>query len=554
MAETFQFDALEREGLSDADEAGPLYLSLTVHDPDVAAALRDCPEGPLRDELAVAALKIGVIALRQARGQIDVDAVRRESQRLLADMQGQLQQHAQSVQQHLAGALKEYFDPESGRFHERVQRLVRKDGELEAVLQRQIGGSDSQLCKTLAQHFGSDSPLMQMLTPDQSRGLLAALRGTLESQLLEQRKHVLAQFSLDNKEGALARLVGELTENQGELTKALADKIDEVVKEFSLDVEDSALSRLVKNVDRAQRTISAEFSLDNDASALARLKQLLETTQQAIHGNLTLDDENSSLARLKRELLNILESQAKLNGQFQEEVKVTLARMAAKREEQARSTRHGLQFEAAVGEFLRNTAGPQGDVLDAVGERVGLIKNCKVGDFVWEMGPDSAAPGARIVVEAKEDQSYDTAKARAECDQARKNRDAQVALFVCSKRTAPAGWEPVNRMGDDVLVVWDAEDGGSDLYLKIAITLARALCIRTDKQRAAQAADFQELDRAVLEIEKRTGNLEQVEKWAVTIRDRAQDIHDHVTRSRASLTRQVETLQERLADLRQQGG
>lgn len=553
MAETMDFSALRGTPLDD-EPTGPLFLALTVLDPDVISALAACPEGPARDELALAALRIGVIALRQARGQIDADAVRRESQRLLADMQAQLQQHAVSVQQQLSGTLKDYFDPESGRFHERVQRLVRKDGELESLLQRQVGGSDSELCKTLAQHFGSDSPLMQVLTPDQSKGLLAALRQTLEGQLGEQRKQVLSQFSLDNKDGALARLVGELTENQGELTKTLGDKIDEVVKEFSLDVEDSALSRLVRNVDRAQRTISAEFSLDNEGSALARLKQLLESTQQAIHGNLTLDEEGSSLARLKRELFTILESHAKLNAVFQEEVKVTLARLAARKEEQARSTRHGVQFEQAVGAFLQDAAAQRGDVLQAVGERVGLIKNCKVGDFVLELGPDSAAPGARIVVEAKEDQSYDVAAARAECDKARKNRDAQMALFVFSKRTAPAMSEPFASFGEDVIVVWDAEDAGSDLYLKLALGVARALCIRSDRKRSEQAADFQEIDKAVLEIEKRAGNLEQVEKWADTIRARADDILKHVSTSRASLTRQVETLQERLADVRQKEG
>lgn len=552
MSQTLRLDALRSSSLGDEETGGPLFLALTVLDPDVVSALAAYPEGPARDELALAALRIGVIALRQARGQIDADAVRRESQRLLADMQSQLQQHSQAVQQQLAGTLKDYFDPENGRFHERVQRLVRKDGELEAVLQRQVGGADSELCKTLAQHFGSESPLMQVLTPDQSRGLMAALRAMLEGQLTEQRKHVLSEFSLDNKQGALARLVSELTENQGDLTKALGDKIDDVVKEFSLDVEDSALSRLVRNVDRAQRTISAEFSLDNEGSALARLKQLLEGTQQAIHGNLTLDEEGSSLARLKRELMTILESHGKLNAAFQEEVKVTLARLTARKEEQARSTRHGVQFEQAVGTFLQDAAARRGDVLQPVGEKVGLIKNCKVGDFVLELGPDSAAPGAKIVIEAKEDRSYDVTEARAECERARKNRDAQLALFVFSKRTAPELSEPFANFGDDVLVVWDAEDGNSDLYFKLALGVARALCIRRDKQRSEQAADFQEIDKAVLEIEKRAGNLEQVEKWADTIRARAEDILKHVSTSRASLTRQVETLQERLTDIRQE--
>ncbi len=112
---------------------------------------------------------------------------------------------------------------------------------------------------------------MKLLDPNQSKGLLQALRETVETQLTAQRNHVLREFSLDNKEGALARLVGELSANHGQITKSLGEKIDTVVREFSLDEENSALSRLVRNVDRAQRTISSEFSLDNQNSGLSRL-------------------------------------------------------------------------------------------------------------------------------------------------------------------------------------------------------------------------------------------------------------------------------------------
>ena len=75
---------------------------------------------------------------------------------------------------------------------------------------------------------------------------------------------MLREFSLDNKDGALARMIGELTNNHGQLTEALEKKIDAVVDEFSLDKEDSASSRLVRNVDRAQSTITREFSLDDE--------------------------------------------------------------------------------------------------------------------------------------------------------------------------------------------------------------------------------------------------------------------------------------------------
>jgi hypothetical protein len=527
-----------------------LELQLTVVDRDTIEELLSYPCGEGRELVALNALRIGVLALKQARGRIDADLIQRETQRMLAGMESQLSAHASQIQEKLAGSLKEYFDPESGRFPERVQQLVKQDGELEQLLRRQIGGDDSQLCKTLLAHFGQQSPLMKLLNPSESEGLLAALGQTLESQLTAQRNHVLREFSLDNKEGALARMIGELTTNHGQLTEALQKKIDTVVAEFSLDKEDSALSRLVSNVDRAQRTITREFSLDDDSSALSRLATMLQNTRTAIDGNLTLDGESSSLARLRRELLSILQAHTETNSAFQEEVKVALGKMIARREESQRSTQHGLAFEDAVCGYLEYHAQQTGDIATRTGATTGLIKNCKKGDCVVELNPDSAAPGAKVVIEAKEKAGYTLTEARAEIETARQNREAQVGLFVFSKKTAVCGFDDVFRSGNDVFVVWDPEDSETNLHLKIALTLARALCIRVEQQNESQAADFAAITEAILEIEKQSQSLAEVTRSAETIKSGAEKVLDRVRITRKSLERQVEILQARVGDLK----
>ena len=531
-----------------------LVIELTIDDRDTVDEMCAYPEGPEREAFALNALRIGVLALRQARGRMDVDLIQRETQRMLAGLQSQLDGHSLEMHNKLAGSLKEYFDPQSGRFQERVQQLVKQDGELEQVLRRQIGGTDSELARTLVAHVGLESPLLKLLDPNQSRGLLQALRETVETQLTTQRNHVLKEFSLDNKEGALARLVGELSANHGQISKSLGEKVDNVVREFSLDEENSALSRLVRNVDRAQRTISLEFSLDNENSALSRLAGILDSTKKAIDGQLTLDGESSALARLRRELLTILETHAKNNGDFQEEVKVTLAKMAARKQEADKSTRHGLAFEEAVCSFVEFHCQHHGDVAERTGMHTGLIKNCKIGDVVIELGPESAAPGARIAIEAKEDAACTLAKAREEIEQARKNRDAQIGLFVLSKRCALEGTEEVQRYGDDVFILWDPEDGLTNVHLKAGLTIARALCIRAERQSEAQAADFEAITEAILEVEKQANFLGEITKATDTIRSQNEKIVERVRKSRASLERQVDTLRERMTDLRQTFG
>ena len=521
-----------------------LPLVLVVNDAETIAELCNYPEGELREEFARKALRIGVMALRQARGQIDAELVRREGEKLLTAMQTRLEEHSRIVHERTASTLKEYFDPQSGRFQDRVDRLIRRDGELEEVLRRQLGHDDSELTKTLSHHFGKDSELIKWLNPDQSQGLLHMFRGALEEQLEQQRDQVLKQFSLDNKEGALSRFIQELASRQGEMTEQLQGQIETVVKEFSLDEENSALSRLVANVDRAQRTITREFSLDEDASALSRLKRLLEETNSTIEGHLSLDDEDSALARLKRELLGLMETHREQNQKFQEEVKLSLQTMLARKQEAARSTRHGLDFEAAALECIRVETQKSGDIFAATGTTVGRIKNCKKGDGTIELGPESLTPGGRIVIETKEEAGYQLNDARTELEIARKNRDAQVGLFIFSRTTAPAGIESIFRLGDDVYVIWDSEDSASDLNLKLGISLARALTVRQHRQKADQTADFQAIEKAILDLEKAANGLDELQTSADAVHNHGEKMLKRIGLIRKELFKQLELLRE----------
>src|SRR5689334_7927037 len=261
---------LSRTGV---DEASVCELTLVVEDALIVPELLSYAPGPERDRYALTALRIGVLALKQAQGRLDADTIRSEGDRLLASLQARLDGHQRSVQEQVAATLRDYFDPRSGRFNERVEQLVASGGELERVLRAHIGQSDSELAKTLSSHFGEQSSLMKILRPSETEGLLSTLATAMQAAHESQRAAILAEFSLDNGSGALARLVRELTEKHGQLASGLKDSVEGVIGEFSLDKPDSALSRLVSQVDAAQKKISSEFSLDEEHSALARMKQ-----------------------------------------------------------------------------------------------------------------------------------------------------------------------------------------------------------------------------------------------------------------------------------------
>lgn len=550
MADSAAQVAVPRKPAVSTDSYQSVPLTLIVSDHDSVAELLQKAEGRERDEYALTALRIGLLSLKHARGQIDADAVKREGEKLLRDLQHALEQSRDQIHGNLTSALKEYFDPASGRFQERVERLIKQDGDLEQVLRRQVGNNGSELATTLAAHIGENSPLMRLLNPEESDGLVSSIRSTISEVVGEEQTRILSEFSLDNGQGALSRLVNELTQANGKLKTDLASEIGAVVEEFSLDKEDSALSRLVRRVEVAEETITKEFSLDQQDSALSRLSSVINGAKEAIDANLTLDSDGSALSRLKRELVTILDSHQQKVQEFQTSVQAALEAMKAQRVEAARSTQHGKDFEDVASEFVEKESQKSGDIASRTGNTTGLIKNCKVGDMVIELGADCSAAGEKFVVEAKEDASYSLAKARAEIETARKNRGASVGLFLFSARTAPDGMDSFVRHGEDIFVIWDADKIESDVILRAGLSLAKALCVRQRKERDAEEGNWDDMDAAILAIEKEAGRLTNMKTWTETIQSNSGKILDEVRKMAANLERQIGVLRESMDALK----
>ena len=163
---------------------GPLILTLAVDDPDVVSELSRRAEGSSRNAFAVSALRIGILALRQAQGNVDAEVVRNEGQRLIAELNRELALGVQQIDSKIAGSLKLYFDPQSGHFTERVERLVRKDGDLETILRQQIGdGESSELARALAHRIGDSSPLMRRLDPKDAASISRSIETSVKEVL-----------------------------------------------------------------------------------------------------------------------------------------------------------------------------------------------------------------------------------------------------------------------------------------------------------------------------------------------------------------------------------
>jgi hypothetical protein len=489
-----------------------IKLSLEVIDPEVVTELAKL-DGAARSAFAIKALRLGVLAIRSAGGQLDAQAMQKEGERMLSEVRNLMVERGQRLNHELTQTLTRYLDPQTGTLPQKLSALTGQGGDLERLLKAHLGADDSTLARSLAASLGDKSPVFRLLSPNESTGLKAQLEVALKGALEEQRKAV--------------------------------------VKEFSLDNEQSALSRLVKRVEDAQKQITQEFTLDNEQSALTRMTRMLKETSDQIDKNLTLDDENSALARLRRELSDTLAEMGERNQVFQQEVKTTLEVLNARKQEASRGTQHGLTFEAQLSQLLLSEAQKLNDEHEPVGLTTGLIKGRKIGDVVTKMGRESAAPGAGIVWEAKESSSVTSVKqALEELEQARTNRGCQLGVFVFSRKSAPEGLSPLSRYGNDLIVLWDAEDPSTDLYVRAAYGVARTLAVRQIQTETLRCEAVEQVEKSAAALGKHVGQLGEMKTWAETSKSNAEKIIGRTEKMQADLEKQLEAVNQAVASLK----
>jgi hypothetical protein len=493
-----------------ADAESGLVLQLRVQDPEVLAELNQ-REGAEREQYALTALRVGVIALRQAGGLVDAEKLKHEGERLVLLVEGRLKDHASKLDTTLQTELKKYF-ADDGKLSERMKSLLADDGQLAGVLEAHLTGDNSHLARQLAEAVGKDSHLMKYLSPDQQNGLVQTITRIAQERLEEQGKKVLGEFDLNNEQGALKRLISQIETN---------------------------------------------FNPDDPKTALGVLKSALSQTQEQIRKDLSLDKDDSALSNLHTKLKKQIDDLVERQTRFHTEVSSVLAELRGAKKERAVSPSGGFDFEALAGDALRERMHSD-EAFESVGETTGLVPRSKIGDHVQTLGADSAAPGAKIVYECKRADNYTQAKALAELDEARRNRGADIGVFVLAasslrenQRMQAEFLKSLTRQGNSIIVVWDPEDVSTNVCLDAAVTLARALLVRERAGAGTAAdADWDAIDKAVNGIERQIEYLDELAGWSGNIKRDAVKLEGRVDKMRTDLRREMERLTGELENLR----
>jgi predicted RNase H-like nuclease (RuvC/YqgF family) len=108
----------------------------------------------------------------------------------------------------------------------------------------------------------------------------------------------------------------------------------------------------------------------------------------------------------------------------------------------------------------------------------------------------------------------------------------------------------LTRNGDDVLVVWDAQRIESDVILRAGLSLAKALCVRKQRERDKKESNWEEVDAAVLAVEKEVNRIGQMKTWTETIQSHSGKLLDEFRKMTNNLEAQIAVLRESVETLK----
>lgn len=103
-----------------------------------------------------------------------------------------------------------------------------------------------------------------------------------------------------------------------------------------------------------------------------------------------------------------------------------------------------------------------------------------------------------------------------------------------------------------MFLVWDAEKIESDVILRAGLSLAKALCVRQQKERDDKEGNWEDIDAAILAVEKEAARLANMKTWTETIQSNSGKILEEVRKMADNLEKQLVVLRDSVETLRRE--
>jgi flagellin-like hook-associated protein FlgL len=270
------------------------------------------------------------------------------------------------------------------------------------------------------------------------------------------------------------------------------------------------------------------------------VEDLLKQNSAQIRSAFSLDEEGSALSLLKRSLREEIEKLQNTIANHYAQITSALASERSRIAEAEKGTGKGRDFEEALYLPLTRMATALEDDPENVSNVKGLTNNDKVGDFVVKLGPCSRAPCRTIVFEAKKQQGYNMKRTIEELERARKNRGADIGIFVFCKGYEPPEAGDFCRTGNDFIVTVDEdmmEKGQRLLFLEAAYKVARTLIAARTREEEESSIDPEFIRSEIESIQMALRNASDIRTKVGTIRNSA----DAIEKTMSAFEEKLET-------------
>ncbi len=221
-----------------------------------------------REEKAIEALRVGVIAIQSASPSLDTRIVEEK----FRDVETSIDEYLKTFQSELKDKLENYFKAESGEVPRKLEDLLGKTGILSQIFKSYFNSESGQLQLLLQNQIGPSSSFAKNLDRNNKESVISKLENFIETHLELTTGEIVDEFSLDKDGSALSKLKKSLSDEVKEIQKSNALFFVELKE--ALGIKEGRETEAEKGTEKGR-----EFEKDLYAPVASVSRQLGDTSE-----------------------------------------------------------------------------------------------------------------------------------------------------------------------------------------------------------------------------------------------------------------------------------
>ena len=330
---------------------------------------------------------------------------------------------------------------------------------------------NEELAEYLLENGSTEEVLKAILQAGVSH--MNLLKGSIEKNLMKEQVKIIEKSMVKTIDNAVSDMSSEAAKYLGSDKKKKGIFIEGVE-----NLQKNLIAELTGAVTDEKNTDSAIYKINQTVAEFTTsfenlLEQHIENQNESISDNFDLGDSNSIGSKLVGNVIDKLKPEIEL-------IKQALNVQDALE----KTTKSGLSHEDSVQDALVSLKN-NSDVVEFTGGTSGKLARNKKGDHVITFAnEDGSLSNIKAVFESKDDKSFNSVtKVRDELDEAMKNRESSVGVFVVKNQ------ENINKITSELffpfgekysVVVYNEEIG--DLALQLAYLWAKITAYKLSEE------------------------------------------------------------------------